>query len=146
MFGSFASRAFEVSCSFQGSLRRVCVPEMTWQNVIFGWPRCRRLRLDRTEECGRSRMSPDSYRQLLPQTEQFPACSWFGVCSSQWLVAHGPTFVDLEFVARENDRPYNLTAMSTRTAILLRPNAPSRRTCTQFHDHQQLRCVLLEWI
>ena len=29
-----------------------------------------------------------TYRQLLPQTEQFPACLRFGVCSSQCLVAH----------------------------------------------------------
>ena len=35
MSGSFASRAFEVSCSFQGSLLRVCVPEMTYQDVVL---------------------------------------------------------------------------------------------------------------
>ena len=34
VLSSFASRAFEVSCSFQDSLRRVCVPEMTWQDVV----------------------------------------------------------------------------------------------------------------
>ena len=33
-------------------------------------------------------------RQLLPQTEQFPACLGLGVCSSQCLVAFGPASVD----------------------------------------------------
>ena len=41
--------------------------------------------------------------QLLPHTEQFAACLWFGVGLSQWSVACGQASADPEFAAREHD-------------------------------------------
>ena len=137
VFSSVARRMFDVPGSLQSLLRRVCVLEMTYDRVFFSVTEIH-AQTSGTGLYWRMRTAKNVVNCC--RRQQFPACLWFGVGLSPWLVAYGRASADLEFAVREQDRLNTAVASSSRCGRGVTNCHPAATKCfatTRMHPNVQ---------